>query len=155
MPYCLSRVFFRQNETSLCISKSFGYFSPSRFLRDKQNFKNRSATECPFCHVKRFRKFFAWAILLASKTRFLRKFIVFFPFCVILPLEQCQTVSKEVPTDAKGCLLQDRETFIILQFLGVEKMANKKRTFFPGFCEKISICKFCLILLLKRHKTGS
>ena len=30
--------FFRQNVTSLCISKSFGCFSPSLFLRDNSKF---------------------------------------------------------------------------------------------------------------------
>ena len=46
-------------------------------------------------HVRRFRKFSDWAILLASKTRFLRKISgFFFRFCVILPLEPYRTVSK-------------------------------------------------------------
>ena len=64
-PYCLRRFFFRQNVTSLCISKSFSYFSPSLFLRDNSKFQKRCETECPFWPCKKVPKFFAWAILLA------------------------------------------------------------------------------------------
>ena len=50
--------FFRQNVISLCICKSFGYFSPSLFLRTIQNFKNSSASECPFWPCKKVPKIF-------------------------------------------------------------------------------------------------
>ena len=62
--------FFRQNVTSL--SKPI---SPRQFktLKTEQQLNALSG------HERKFLKFFAWAILLASKTRFLRKFLGFFP----------------------------------------------------------------------------
>ena len=50
--------FFRQNVTSLCICKSFGYFSPSQFLRDNSKFQKISASECPFWPCKKVPKIF-------------------------------------------------------------------------------------------------
>ena len=59
-------VFFRQNVTSFCISKSFGYFSQSLFYpRQFKIFKTESQLNALSGHARRFQKFSAWAILLA------------------------------------------------------------------------------------------
>ena len=73
------RRFFCQNVTFLCISKFrlffFKPFSPRQFKLLKTEPQLNALSD----HVRRFRKVSARAILLASKTRFLRKFLGFFP----------------------------------------------------------------------------
>ena len=88
------------------IYKRFVGFLQAYFSETIQNFKNRSASVCPFWPCRKVPKIFRLGDYISFENMIFAKiFRVFFRFCVTFPLEPYQTVSKWVPTDARRCLL--------------------------------------------------
>ena len=71
--------FFAKTGHPSALVKVSAIFLQAYFSETIQNFKNKTATECPFWPCKKVPKIFRLVDFIASKTRFLRKFLGFFP----------------------------------------------------------------------------
>ena len=111
--------FCSPNVTSLCICKSFGYFSPSLFLRNNSKFLGFFSS---------FRNFTTWVISNRLK----------------------------IGTNWRKRLSSLRSWKLHhFTIIGCWENGEWKSEHFWVFCKKNFKCRFCSILLLERHRTGS
>ena len=89
-------LFFRQNVSCLGILNVSAISLQAYFSEAIQNFKTRTAAECPFRPCKKVTKIFRLGNFISFESTIFAKKIsrFFFRFGVILPLEPYRTVSK-------------------------------------------------------------
>ena len=143
--------FFRQNVTSLCICRSFGYFSSSLFLRDNSKFQKRSASECPFWPCKKVPKIFRLGDYISFENMvFAKIFRVFSDFAQFFHMNHIEPSQNKYQLTHEDVFFKVVQVSFFYNYWALRKWRIKIGNFLGFFSKKFSKCRFCSILLLKQ-----